>query len=130
MRRSSVIMLAAMFVLGAGALATLRADDPPKTGNSISGNIVDKDSKPASNVMITVLLKAPDHSHDPKEVKTATSNDDGTFKIEGLETGRYILKYAKANQQAVSSDVPVQAGKDTPLGKITLRVVTVPRPGR
>ena len=130
MRNRSFVMLAALLVLGAAALSTLRADDPPKNGGSVSGIVVDKDSKRAPSTVITVLL-APnaDHTQDPKPVKTATCNDDGTFKIV-LEPGHYTFKYAMGSEQAVSTNVIVQADKDTPLGKITLRVVTPPKPPR
>ena len=126
MRSCSRQVLAVALLLAAAILPSVRADDPPKTSGSLSGTVVDKDGKRAPGATISVLVVFADHSRDPQQVKTGTTNDDGTFKIEGLDPVRYTLKYALGNMQAVTTNAVVQSGKDTPLGKITLRVVTPP----
>lgn len=121
MLRSS-ILLATTLALALAAVA-YAADAPPATG-SVSGTLMLKDGKtPAAGATVKVLAVAADKSHDPAEVQSLTAAQDGTFKAANLAPGGYILKFASGDQLGNKS-ARVVAGKDTPIGKVTLKPAT------
>jgi hypothetical protein len=63
---------------------------------SIAGHVVDTDGAPVANTKVTAHSVAPDHDATVQvsgmREDTATSGDDGSFKIVGLEAGSYALE--------------------------------------
>jgi hypothetical protein len=69
------------------AIAGLAQQDAAK----IEGTTLSADSQPLANVKITLRPGSVDANQKPPSPKTATSDRDGKFSLDGVQPGRYTL---------------------------------------
>ncbi|MFC4261718.1 TonB-dependent receptor domain-containing protein [Ferruginibacter yonginensis] len=81
----------------------------------ITGNIIDEQNKPIAAATIT-LLKADAVTN----VKFATSLKDGSFTINSIVAGNYVVKITNVGNVTIDRKVVVEDGKTTTLGNIVL----------
>jgi len=82
---------------------------------SVSGKVIDAKSGGIGSANVILL-----HAADSTLAKADIANDDGTFKIEDIAVGIYILKVALIGYNTYSSEKIIIADKDITLPVITL----------
>ncbi|MBC7474392.1 MAG: carboxypeptidase regulatory-like domain-containing protein [Candidatus Sericytochromatia bacterium] len=100
----------------AGADATTVLLDRISNGDGsglIAGSVKDRASKQSiSNLMITYS--------GPKINKSVLTDENGSFVIEGLVTGNYVLTFAKSGYARIQKIVPVKDGQSSSVETIFL----------
>ena len=134
---SSVVALALMVGFSG---SVLRADDAPKAATgTISGSVVDKDSKPVPNITVSLWAAAPKKPAPPKTdigdrtlgkkdkgekpakkeaslpITTAITGGDGTFNMPNVPVGEYRVDVGSHKDPAGygKASVTVKEGLNT-----------------
>lgn len=115
----SMLSVATALLLGSAALS-VRADDAAATG-SISGKVVDKDGKAVAKATVSAMpAERPTDGSRPKAAATATTDDNGAFKLDKLPAASYrvmAVSEDKTQRGRASAAVDVKAGAETKLDK-------------
>lgn len=80
---------------------------------SITGKLIDRDTKEAVMMTTIQLLKT-----DSSFVKGVLSDENGNFKINAPENGKYILKFTNIGYTSFSKNVTISQNKDIYLGEL------------
>ncbi|MEE1092646.1 MAG: carboxypeptidase-like regulatory domain-containing protein, partial [Prevotella sp.] len=80
---------------------------------SITGKLIDRDTKEAVMMTTIQLLKT-----DSSFVKGVLSDENGNFKINAPENGKYILKFTNIGYTSFSKNVTISQNKDINLGEL------------
>lgn len=80
---------------------------------SIIGKLIDRDTKEAVMMTTIQLLKT-----DSSFVKGVLSDENGNFKINAPENGKYILKFTNIGYTSFSKNVTISQNKDINLGEL------------
>ncbi|MBQ7421506.1 MAG: TonB-dependent receptor [Prevotella sp.] len=82
---------------------------------AISGYLQDRDTKEGVPFVTVQLLKS-----DSTFVTGAISDDDGNFRVEAPENGKYILKISSVGYKTLTRNVSVANDTDVSLGKLEM----------
>jgi hypothetical protein len=122
--RLSVLGLALAMALGMSA--TLHAEDA-KTG-TISGKVVDSEGKAVKGAKVGAVVPKADgekpaegaRRERPTPVSTATTGEDGTYKLEKVPVGKVRVGAGAEGSGRGNVTVEVKAGEDTKADDIKL----------
>ena len=122
MIRGNRLTLLTACLVALTATALWAADTAPAADTgTVSGKVVGTDGNAASGVTVSLMTaKRPAKGERPKPVATATTGDDGSFKIEKVPAGTYTLMAHKDRMRAMKRDVKVTAHQDTAAGELKL----------
>src|SRR5260370_41836158 len=97
---SALLLALGLFLLSSSAFAQVTASA------SLSGTVVDKNGAVIKGATVTATNKATG------QTRTATTNDNGEYKIDLLPAGRYDIKASSSGFADVTSEnVEVLVGK-------------------
>ena len=89
--------------------------------NTISGTLIDKETKEAVIQATIQLLKASDSTY----VAGTVSNEEGIFSMKTPEPGKYIIKMTNIGYKQILRNITVSEGKDFAFGKISMETDAV-----
>jgi len=121
----TALLAAALMFAGAGAA---HADPTPGTG-SVSGTVTRAaDGQPAAGVLVHVVLQ------DFSAGESATTAPDGTFAVEGLTPGTYLVSFAQGSSEYITqwwggttnsaASTPVAVGADQAVTGVDVALVS------
>jgi hypothetical protein len=123
MEKHSIITL--FFLLLLPSLASAQTDSLTTVATSssssltppssvVTGSLYDRDSKEAVPFATVQVLR-----QDSSYVTGALSDDDGNFRVEMPEDGKYIVKVSSVGYKTIYNNVTIADGKDVSLGRLT-----------
>jgi hypothetical protein len=115
----SVLAIAVAVVFGAGVVLIPPAGQIAFAQSAISGDVAGSILDPAGAVVSNALVSV--QSVDTGEVKTATSNGLGAYRVSLLKPGQYVISATAEGFQTTSLKVAVQPGTVVS-GNLTLRI--------
>ena len=132
----SMLLLAAGLFVGSAALNVAAADEAPTKGTgTVTGKVIDSNNKPVKTNNVALIVPPDPHpkanaaaagATPPKRtpvVAHGATNDDGTFKIENVPVGKYIVSVHadKTLRPGHTKDpIEVKAKETVDAGTITL----------
>jgi hypothetical protein len=109
MRSRKVSWSIASFVI-----ACLLTSSAALAAGKITGKVIDVEGKPIANMLVRVNVVV-DVEKSPGGVKTKykiSTGQDGTFIIDNVEPGKYIVLVSETKRGAASKPVDVEDGKE------------------
>ena len=134
----SLLLLAAGLLVGSAALNLSAADEAPaKETGTVIGKVIDSDKNPVKGANVALVVPqatsqkanaaaagdAP--AKRPEVVARGITGDDGTFKIENVPVGKYIVSVHgdKSMRPGHTKDpIEVKAKETVDAGTITLQI--------
>ena len=132
----SMLLAAGLFV-GSAALTVVVADEAPtKETGTVIGKVIDSNGKPVKTTNVAIIVPLDPSSKTnvvaavgapPKRtpiVAHGATNDDGTFKIENVPVGKYVVSVHadKSLRPGHSKELEVKAKEAVDAGTITLAI--------
>lgn len=133
----SMLLAASLLVCFAVRNASAADETPAKETGTVTGKIIDSDNNPVKGANVALVVPTPPQAKTnavaagdapakrPPVVAHVPSGDDGTFKIENVPVGKYIVSVHgdKSMRPGHTQDpVEVKAKETVDAGTITLQI--------